>query len=133
MAITLSLANKYFAGHVMGSAWDDFDEVDQDKAIVHATRLLQTRAGTDWSDATTTIEDAEIKERWDLAVYEQAFHMLKNSPLPRDGETGAPRYLFGENDGQAPDQNDIEAICPAALRYITGPDRPFPQIEMKRG
>lgn len=129
MAITLAKADVYFSEHVNGKAWDDFDDPDRERAIAHAQRIIQTRGGTSFSTEDTTISTRGA--RWDVAVYEQAFHMLKHSHLPRDGNSGAPRYL---TDGEADPSPafDVEKLADAALRYITGP-LAFPVVEMRRG
>lgn len=132
MSINVSQADNYFAGHVNGKAWEDFEEPDRVRAIDHARRIIETRAGAAFSDADTTIATSRTAARWDVAVYEQAFHMLKHSHLPRDGESGAPRYLE-TGEGEDEPSMDVERLCPAALRYIAGPGQAFPQVEMRRG
>ena len=129
MSINLANADAYFATHVNGRAWNDFDEADRTRAVTHARRLISTRGGASFSDATTADGDAP---RWDLAVYEQAFHMLRNSHLPRDGNTGAPRYLEDVEGKQDAPAFNPERISDAALKWIIG-GRGWPPVEMRRG
>ena len=129
MAITVANADVHFASHVDGNAWDDFTDANKARGVAHALRLVQTRGGSAFVDADTTI--STVGARWDLAVYEQAFFMLSNSHIPRDGSTGAPRYL--ETDTDPADPQDVETLCNACLRYITGAQARYPNIEMRRG
>lgn len=128
MAITLTLADAYFGTHVQGTAWNDFEATQRERAVIHAKRLISARVD-DFTDDTTADGDAP---RYDLAVYEQAFWMLSNSDLPRDGDTGAPRYL--SNDGETyAEPVDINTLCPSCTKWIVGSGVPYPLLEMSRG
>jgi len=129
VSIDVQGADTYFAGHVNGRAWADFDETDRIRAVTHARRLISSRGGTSFGDATTADGDAP---RWDVAVYEQAFHMLRNSHLPRDGQTGAPRYLDDAEGTAAGPAFNPERLCDAAAKWILG-GRGWPPVEMRRG
>lgn len=127
MAIDLSGADAYFQTHVNGTAWEDFDAHLRIRGIAHAKRMISERVA-DFLDADTVDGDMP---RHDVAVYEQALFLLSGSALPRDGESGAPRYLDADIEG--PGNAIAEGkLCKAALHYITGP-RPFPPVALSRG
>jgi hypothetical protein len=127
MSINLALADAYFSAHVNGRVWADFQEEDRGRAVTHALRIISARGRNNFRDTTTADGDSP---RWDVAVYEQALHMLRNSNLPRDGQTGAPRYL--EEQAGPPSEFNPERLCDAAIRWITG-NRGWPPVEMRRG
>jgi len=128
MAITLQLADAYFETHVQGTAWKDFDATQRERAVVHAKRLVSARV-EDFTDDTTADGD---EPRYDLAIYEQAFWMVSNSALPRDGDTGAPRYL--NNDGEKyTEPVNLDTLCPSCTQWIIGTEVPYPPLELSRG
>ncbi len=128
MSISLTEANDYFNTHVQGDAWEGFSVGQRNRAILHAKRQVSERLGDDFTDTSTV--DGEMP-RHDLACYEQAFYLLRASDLPRDGDTGAPRYL--DNDGeQYEGGGGWQSICKAANSYITGYIG-FPGVELRRG
>jgi len=104
MAITRALADSYFDqdNHVLGKLWEAFDRTDRDGAVAHAKRRLEQVRAVSYPTNTSSSpvqqtnlldEDTTTANDWpreDLAVYEQALHMLIYGtfvPLPNDHDT----------------------------------------------
>lgn len=120
MSIGLAKADAFFtpANHVRAGVWSAVaDPNRRTAAIAQAKRQLQRLLAfeNEWSDEDTTEADFP---RLDLATYEQALHILENSPDIGDGSAPFPRQLATNPDAASRVAQAREQISPEALRWM---------------
>lgn len=135
--VTLVSANAYFGPtrHVLASVWAKYDGKQREAALYQANQLITRHTGLEPDDDATTTTD---RPRPDLAVFEQALHMLRASPLTADGKTPTRKWDNGRMSDQETPQGaaDPYAICEEAMRWLqwpTGNARTGARITMMRG
>lgn len=119
MAIDVDGANTYFArgSHVMANVWGQFRAELKTAAIAQAKRFLARSLGREVDEDASEITDPT---REDLATYEQALYLLRNSPAVVEGQEGIAGFMA--NDQANPDQPakmDPGLLAPEARRYLT--------------
>lgn len=98
MALDLTGANAYFAGHMEGSIWGDYTEPQRTAAIAQAKRELATFIGAPLT-ATASADGDTV--RHDCAVFEYAYRLLLNSRHNATaGDAATPDVAF-ESGGTA--------------------------------
>lgn len=129
---TVARANTYFAGHIHRSTWNSFADADKTAALTHAVRILYRAMYRAPYERVTT--DTEMP-REDLAVYEQAFSLLRNGPATSIG--GVPGYVTADQaNPQQPREQDVGLICQEARRWLAVPrvqGGPAAFVELGRG
>ena len=136
MAITVANANAYFEpdSHVQSRIWNMFSTEQKTAGIAQAKRVLARILLREVDETASTITQST---REDLATYEQALYMLRNSPAIVEGQDGVAGFLA--QDHINPDEAaKMEAgeICPSARRFLTSAranGRPSAIIEFARG
>lgn len=105
MAITRALADTYFNTHTEKGIWYAFDQTQRDNGIAMAKRrLTEELSKPDYTLSGTSPEtqprlldtDTTTDSNWpreDLAVYEQALHMMLYSMSNPNGEQNGPKWL----------------------------------------
>jgi hypothetical protein len=119
MAITIANANAYFApsNHPMARVWAQFPQDVKAGSLAHAKRVLARTLGREVYETVSAITD-NVRE--DLAAYEQALYIARNSPAVVEGQDGVPGFV--SNDQANPDQPrmmDPGLLAPEARRYLT--------------
>jgi len=132
MAITRQLADDYFEprNHVLGGLWAAFDTEDREGAIQHSIRRLgqerahvrRTSTGDSPAAQSDLIdEDTTTPSDWpreDLAVYEQALHMLIHSDAVADSTKTAPKWAGKRIKELREEGGDPNFISTEARRYM---------------
>ncbi|MFH1969136.1 MAG: hypothetical protein ABIJ53_02330 [Verrucomicrobiota bacterium] len=122
MAIDITGANTYFGAtiHIRSEAWTRIPQARRIAAIVHATRLIESRL--DDSLETDATVDGDFP-RHDAAVYEQTLWMLelldtsaavRTLVLSTTNQGGT----IASNVRAIPSASDIDRICLQALRFL---------------
>ncbi len=135
--VTLAGANVYFAPtkHVLAAVWGQYEGKHREAALYQANQLIARHIGVEPDDDATAITN---RPRPDLAVYEQALHMLRATPFTADGKTPTRKWNNGRMSDQETPQGaaDPYAICNEAMRLLqwpTGPHETGARITMMRG
>ena len=106
--VTRADASTYFEGRLGASAWDDADATDQDKALVQATRAVQslTFKGRK-ADTTQALAFPRCYPRDDRYYTRSSEHQFEDPPYPR--------MICDETVPQVV----IDAVCEEALQLLT--------------
>ena len=130
MAITRALADTYFNAHTQKALWYAFDDTQRDNGITMAKRRLSeevskpkyTETGTSPTDQTRELDEDTTSDgdwpREDLAVYEQALHMLIYSMSNPNGEQNGPKWLVPDVEERKQDGMTDHVICERARHYM---------------
>jgi len=130
MAISRTLADDYFDTHTEKALWYAFDESQRNNAIAMATRRLTeelslpkyTDSGSSPSGQVRVLDtDATSDGEWpreDLAVYEQALHMMLYSMSSPNGEQNGPKWLAADVEERRDEGRSAHQICERAKHYM---------------
>lgn len=136
MAINTAGANVYFdpENHTMSNVWASFRTEQKTAAIAQSKRILARALRRELDESESAIT-WDVRE--DLACYEQALYLLRNSPAVVEGTDGIQGFMA--NDQANPDQPsrmDPGLIAPEARRWLTRAREngmPAGMVEMSRG
>lgn len=132
MALSITEANDYFApgAHVCGAEWHSHDATRRSAALNTAKQEMTRILGRTINTTATAITDMP---REDVALYEQAMHLLRN--MPADGTV--PGFISQDPaNPEDPRPQDTGRLCEAARRWLSKPrlnGMPAGMIEMQRG
>lgn len=132
MSLSITDANAYFApaSHVCAAEWNGQSVQRRQAALNTAKQELTRIIGRALNTTATAITDMP---REDVALYEQALHLLRN--MPADG--GVPGFISQDPaNPEEPRPQDSGRICQAARRWLSsGQSNGMPSgiIEMRRG
>lgn len=113
--IDIDGAETYFASHPRGAVWAAFTSEARAAAVVHARRVLSRGLNRALSDTLSAYVEGD-RYRDDLAVYEQALHMLETGRVA-DGSSGMPYPVAVQPQAEG-DSRPPELYAPEALRWL---------------
>lgn len=132
MPLSITEANAYFApgSHVCGAEWNAQTVQRRTAALNTAKNELTRILGRVVNPTATAITDMP---REDVALYEQALHLLRN--MPADGTV--PGFISQDpGNPEEPRPQDTGRLCASAVRWLSSPrpnGMPAGRIEMSRG
>jgi hypothetical protein len=130
MAITRALADTYFNSHTEKELWYAFDNVQRDNGVTMAKRRLTeeisapkyTLTGTTPTTQNRVLDEDTTSDgdwpREDLAVYEQALHMMLYSMSNPNGEKNGPKWLAPDVEERREQGVTANDICNRARHYM---------------
>lgn len=113
--IDLNGADDYFSAsqHVSAAVWAAFTTAQRAAAVASARRVLSRALNRAMSDVEAAYAEGD-RYRDDLAVYEQALHMLLNGMIT-DSDSGSPYPIAVKHDD---DGKPAPYYAPEALRWL---------------